>query len=214
MVAGRIQALILLLSSCLSVLGAVLLAPVLPRISEAFAGTPGVETLTPIVLTAPALVIGLTAMIAGRIVDRVGRKRLLVWSLVVYAFVGTAPLWLPSLELIVASRVLVGLTEAAIMTCCTTLLADYFHGPQRERYFGLQVVCTTVAATIFFGLGGALGAQHWRAPFWLYAVSLPLAALAARYLWQPAAPPPEPGRSRRCRGAGSPCRSGCPCSAA
>ncbi|MBB3083636.1 MFS transporter [Geodermatophilus sabuli] len=184
--AGRPQALVLLLSSCLAVLGSVLLAPVLPRIQDAFAGTPGVEALTPIVLTAPALVIGLTAMVAGRIVDRVGRKRLLVSALVVYAFAGTAPLWLDSLQLIVASRVLVGLTEAAIMTCCTTLLADYFHGSQRERYFGLQVVFTTVAATVFFGLGGALGAQDWRTPFWLYAVSLPLAALAVKYVWQPA----------------------------
>src|SRR5215212_490993 len=175
--AGRAQALVLLFSSCLAVLGAVLLAPVLPRIEDAFAGTPGVEALTPI---------GLTAMIAGRIVDRLGRKRLLVGALVVYAVVGTAPVWLPSLQLIVVSRVLVGLTEAAIMTCCTTLLADYFHGSQRERYFGLQVVFTTVAATIFFGVGGALGAQNWRAPFWLYAVSLPLAFLAARYIWQPA----------------------------
>jgi MFS family permease len=184
--AGLPQALVLLLSSCLSVLGAVLLAPVLPRIQDAFADTPGVEALTPIVLTAPALVIGLTAMIAGRIVDRVGRKRLLVGALVVYAVVGTAPLWLPSLQLIVASRVLLGLTEAAIMTCCTTLLADYFHGSKRERYFGLQVVYTTVAATIFFGVGGALGAADWRAPFWLYVVSLPLAVAAAKLIWQPA----------------------------
>ena len=184
--AGRAQALVLLLSSCLAVLGAVLLAPVLPRIQDAFTGTPGVETLTPIVLTAPALVIGLTAMVAGRIVDRVGRKRLLVGSLVAYAVVGTAPLWLDSLQLIVASRVLVGLTEAAIMTCCTTLLADYFAGAQRERYFGLQVVFTTVAATLFFALGGALGSVDWRAPFWLYAVSLPLAVAAARVVWQPA----------------------------
>jgi MFS family permease len=183
--AGRPQALVLLLSSCLAVLGAVLLAPVLPRIQDAFEGTPGVEALTPIVLTAPALVIGLTATFAGRIVDRIGRKRLLVGALVAYAFVGTAPLWLPSLELIVVSRVLVGLTEAAIMTCCTTLLADYFHGSQRDRYFGLQVVYTTVAATIFFAVGGALGAQNWRTPFWLYAVSLPLAFFAARFIWQP-----------------------------
>jgi MFS family permease len=91
-----------------------------------------------------------------------------------------------SLELIVVSRVLVGLTAAAITTCCTTLLADYFHGSKRDRHFGLQVVLTTVAATIFFGVGGALGAQNWRTPFWLYAVSLPLAFLAARYIWQPA----------------------------
>jgi MFS family permease len=184
--AGRAQALVLLLSSCLGVLGSVLLAPVLPRIQDAFAATPGVETLTPVVLTAPALVIGLTAMVAGRIVDRVGRKRLLVGALVAYAVVGTAPLWLESLPLIVGSRVLVGLTEAAIMTCCTTLLADYFSGPRRERYFGLQVVFTTVAATVFFGLGGALGSHSWRTPFWLYAVSLPLALAAAKLVWQPA----------------------------
>jgi MFS family permease len=184
--AGLPQALVLLLASCLSVLGAVLLAPVLPRIEDAFEGTPGVEALTPVVLTAPALVIGLTALIAGRIVDRVGRKRLLVSALVVYAFVGTAPLWLPTLQLIVVSRVLLGLTEAAIMTCCTTLLADYFHGSRRERYFGLQVVYTTVGATIFFGLGGALGAADWRTPFWLYLVSLPLAVAAAKLIWQPA----------------------------
>jgi MFS family permease len=184
--AGMLEAVILLLSSCLAVLGAVLLAPILPSIQKAFAGTSGVEALTPIVLTAPALVIGLTATFAGRIVDRLGRKRLLVGALVVYAFVGTAPLWLPSLQLILVSRVLVGLTEAAIMTCCTTLLADYFHGSQRERYFGLQVVYTTVAATIFFGVGGALGSHSWRTPFWLYAVSLPLALLAARFVWQPA----------------------------
>jgi len=183
--AGRAQALVLLLASCLGVLGAVLLAPVLPDIKDAFAGTAGVDALTPVVLTAPALVIGLTAPFAGRVVDRIGRKRLLVGALVVYALVGTAPLWLSSLQLIVASRVLVGLTEAVIMTCCTTLLADYFHGAQRERYFGLQVVFTTVAATLFFGIGGALGSHSWRTPFWLYLVSLPLAAAAARFVWQP-----------------------------
>ena len=183
--AGRVEAAILLLASCLSVLGAVLLAPVLPSIERAFAGTAGVDVLTPLVLTAPALLIGLTASFAGRVVDRVGRKGLLVGALVVYAVVGTAPLYLPTLQLVVVSRVLVGLTEAAIMTCCTTLLADYFHGRRREHMFGLQVVVTSVSATVFFGVGGALGASGWRTPFWLYAVSLPLAALVARFVWQP-----------------------------
>src|SRR4051794_37706076 len=84
--AGRAQALVLLLSSCLAVLGGVLLAPVLPAIQDAFAGSAGVEALTPIV-------------------DRLGRNRLLVRALVVYAFVGTAPLWLPS-------DAIIGLTSA------------------------------------------------------------------------------------------------------
>ena len=214
--AGRAQALVLLLSSCLAVLGAVLLAPVLPRIQDAFADTPGVEALTPIVLTAPALIIGLTAMIAGRIVDRLGRKRLLVSALVVYAFVGTAPLWLPSLQLIVASRVLLGLTEAAIMTCCTTLLADYFHGSQREQYFGLQVVFTTVAATIFFGVGGALGAAGLACA--VLAVRRQPAARVGRREANLAAGPTGAVEARtpswrRCRGVSSAPRSASRCSA-
>jgi MFS family permease len=183
--AGRPQAVVLLFASCLSVLGAVLLAPVLPRMQQAFAGTPGVEALVPIALTVPALVIGLLAPFAGAIVDRFGRKRLLVGALVVYAAFGTAPLWLDALPLIVASRAGVGLAEAAIMTCCTTLIADYFAGRERDRYFGLQTVFTSLSAVLFFGLGGALGDLGWRAPFWLYAVSLVLAVLVGLFIWQP-----------------------------
>jgi MFS family permease len=184
--AGRWQATILLLASCLSVLGAVLLAPILPRMQDAFAGTPGVEVLVPIALTIPALMIGLLAPFAGGIVDRFGRKRLLVGALVIYAVLGTAPLWLHALPLIVASRAGVGITEAAIMTCCTTLIADYFTGRARDRYFGLQAVFTSLSAVLFFGLGGALGNLDWRAPFWLYAASLVFAVLVALFIWQPA----------------------------
>lgn len=183
---GRLEGAILLACACMSVLAAVLMAPNLPRVQEAFAKTPGVEVLTPMVVTLPALMVGLTALIAGRIVDRVGRRRLLVGALVVYALAGTAPLWLPTLPLIIASRVVVGLSEAAIMTCCTTLLADYFQGRARERYFGYQVMTTTIAATVLFGLGGALGAASWRTPFWLYAVAAVLAVLCARFLFNPA----------------------------
>jgi MFS family permease len=176
------QGAILLAGSCLPILGSVLLAPVLPRMIDAFAATPGVEVLVPIVLTAPALVIGLLAPVAGRLVDAAGRKRVLVVALVIYALFGTAPLYLDSLPAIVASRVGVGLCEAAIMTACTTLLADLFDGTARDRWFARQTIATTLAATAFFALGGALGAVSWRAPFALYASSLVIAVLAAVFV--------------------------------
>ncbi|SHM23156.1 MFS transporter [Cryptosporangium aurantiacum] len=186
--AGRLQGVLLLLGSCLPILGAVLIAPVLPDIEDHFAGVAGAEALVPIALTIPALAVGLLAPFAGRIVDAVDRKRLLLVALVVYAIVGTAPLWLDSLPAIVASRALVGVTEAAIMTCCTTLLGDYFSGKARERWLALQTVCTAIAATLFFVLGGALGSAGWRTPFWAYAVSLVLLPLMAAFIWQPARP--------------------------
>lgn len=173
--------------SCLSVLGAVLLAPMQPRMVDAFADQPGVAALVPLVITVPALMIGLLAPVAGRIVDRVGRLQLLTAALVVYAAFGTAPLWLNSLPLIVASRFGVGAAEAAIMTCCTTLLADYFEGKERDRYLGLQMVFTSLSAVVFIAVGGALGQVDWRAPFWLYSVSLVFAVLCPLLLWRPVA---------------------------
>ncbi|WP_239081797.1 MFS transporter [Streptomyces sp. SID9727] len=179
--------------SCLPVLGAVLLAPVLPRMQDHFDSVPGSEALVPVVLTVPALALALLAPFAGMIVDRLGRKRLLVVATALYALFGTAPLWLDSLHAILISRVLVGIAEAAIMTACTTLIGDYYSGELRDRYLALQTMCAAASATVFFVLGGALGAADWRAPFWLYAVGLLVAPLMARAL--PAPLPPTPDRA-------------------
>ncbi len=182
---GLPQLVLLLAGSCLSVLGAVLIAPVLPQLTRAFAATPGAEVLVPIVLTAPALLIGLTAPFAGVVADRIDRKRLLLLAMLAYSVFGTAPLYLGSLGAILASRVLVGLCEGAIMTCCTTLIGDYWSGTRRARYLGLQTLVATLSATVFLALGGILGASGWRTPFWLYVVAAPLAIPMALKLWQP-----------------------------
>ncbi len=186
----RLAAVALMAGSCLPILGAVLIAPVLPRIQEHFQDTPGAEALVPIALTVPALALGLLAPFAGVLVDRLGRRRLLITATVLYAFLGTAPLWLDSLGAIVASRALVGIAEAAIMTCCTTLIGDYWSGRERERYLAVQTMCASLSATAFFVLGGAAGSAGWRTPFWAYAVSLllvPLMAMTLRPVQRPAA---------------------------
>ncbi|WP_336713039.1 MFS transporter [Arthrobacter sp. USHLN218] len=183
--AGVPQAILLLAGSCMPIMGSVLLAPVLPRMGQEFAGTPGSEILVPLVLTAPALMMALLAPFAGAIADRTGRKRLLIAAMIAYAFLGTAPVWLDSLAAIVATRVGVGITEAAIMTCCTTLIADYFVGERRNKYLGLQAMLGTLAATAFMALGGALGSGGWQIPFGIYAVSLVIAAAMLFLLWEP-----------------------------
>jgi MFS family permease len=171
--------------ACLPILGAVLIAPVLPQMHDHFAHVPGVDVLVPMALTIPALSLALLAPFAGVLVDRLGRKRLLVVSTVLYAILGTAPLWLDSLGAIVASRALVGVAEAAIMTCSTTLIGDYYSGRQRDRYLAMQTMCASISATAFFVLGGAAGSAGWRAPFWAYAVSLLLAPAMAAFLPRP-----------------------------
>ncbi|MCL6735136.1 MFS transporter [Streptomyces neyagawaensis] len=183
--AHRLRVTALMAGSCLPVLGAVLIAPVLPKMQDHFASTPGARALIPLALTVPALALALLAPFAGLIVDRLGRKRLLLVATVLYALFGTAPLWLDSLGAIIASRALVGVTEAAIMTCCTTLIGDYYSGHRRVRYLALQTMCASASATAFFVLGGATGTAGWRIPFWVYAVSLLLAPVLALALPSP-----------------------------
>jgi MFS family permease len=177
---------LLMAGSCLPILGAVLIAPVLPKMQDHFASVPGAKALVPLALTVPALALALLAPFAGVIVDRLGRKRLLIVATLLYTVFGTAPLWLDSLGAIIASRALVGVTEAAIMTCCTTLIGDYYSGHRRVKYLALQTMCASASATVFFVLGGAAGSAGWRVPFWVYAVSLVLAPLMATVLTNPA----------------------------
>ena len=193
--AGALQGILLLAGSCMPVLGSVLITPVLPQLSEHFADVPGAEILVPMIVAIPALIIAIFAPFAGQIVDRLGRKTLLIIAMFAYAVVGTAPAWLEGLPEILISRVLVGVCEAAIMTVCTTLIVDYFHEPRRRnKYLGLQTVTTTLAATVFIVLGGALGVGGWHTPFWVYAISIVIAVPMIFALWEPT--PIEAGDTR------------------
>ncbi|AZS38534.1 Inner membrane transport protein YdhC [Microbacterium lemovicicum] len=185
--AGTLQGILLLAGSCMPVLGSVLITPVLPQLSAHFADVPGAAVLVPMIVAIPALFIAIFAPFAGQIVDRVGRKPLLIIAMFAYALVGTAPAWMEGLTEILVSRVLVGICEAAIMTVCTALIVDYFHDQRRNRYLAAQTVTTTLAATVFIALGGALGGTGWHTPFWVYGISVLIAVPMIFALWEPRA---------------------------
>ena len=181
------QGALLLLCSTLPILGAVLLGPVLPDIQREFAATPHVAVLVPLMMAVPALMIAVFAPFAGMMTDRLGRRGPLLAGLAVYGIVGTLPMWLGSLPAIIASRVLLGVTEAVIMTSATTLIGDYFEGTARARWLAFQGAAASLAAMIFFGVGGALGELGWRTPFLMYACSFLLLPLASILVWEPLA---------------------------
>jgi hypothetical protein len=63
--AGLPQGLTLMVMPLFVMLGSVMIGPVLPAIRAEFAGTPNVELLTSLLLTAPALCVALLAPVAA-----------------------------------------------------------------------------------------------------------------------------------------------------
>jgi MFS family permease len=185
--AGTLQGVLLLLPVTMAVMGLVVLVPVLPGMMQQFSYVPGFQNLVPLlVLTLPAACVAILSPVAGTIVDFFGRRRTLIVGLVIYAIIGVLPIFLDSLSAIVLSRVVLGATESAIITASTTLIGDYFHGPDRERWLANQTAVASISAIILAFAGGALGNIFgWRGPFAAYGVSLLFALGLLLWTWEP-----------------------------
>ncbi len=135
----------LLLTSTLTVMSGATIAPSLPAMQEYFADVENSALLVRLVLTIPALFIAIGGLFAGQLVDRIGRKPLLIASTLIYGLAGGSGLILNSLGTILIGRALLGLSVAGVMTGVTTLIADYYTGQKRANFMGLQAA--------FMGLG-------------------------------------------------------------
>jgi MFS family permease len=161
------------------------LVPGLPQLFRQFSSVPHFELLVPMIITVPSLCVALTSGLAGVVADRLGRRKLLLVALLAFSLLGLAPLMFDSLLLIVASRVVVGLAEAAILTVGNALMGDYFEGAQREKWLGYQNMLSPLIGSAILLSGGLLAGVHWRYPFLLYLSGLAVFALAWFACWEP-----------------------------
>jgi len=180
------------------------LVPGLPQLFQQFSSVPHFQLLVPMIITVPSLCVALTSGLAGVLADRYGRRKLLLAALLAFSLLGLAPLMFDSLLLIVASRVVVGLAEAAILTVGNALMGDYFEGAQRDKWLGYQNMLSPLIGSAILLSGGLLAGVHWRYPFLLYLLGLVVFAIAWYACWEPerereaaqagAAAPPFPWR--------------------
>ena len=174
-----------LLVSSLTIMSMITISPSLPKMSEAFADIPNAEFLVKLVMTLPALFIAFFSPIAGILIDRYGRLKLLYLSLILYAISGASGYFLDNLFYILAGRAVLGVAVGISMTIVNTLVADYFEGPARQKFVGLQVAFMSLGGILFIGLGGILADIDWRLPFLIYLFSLIVFPLTIAFLYEP-----------------------------
>ena len=176
----------LLLVSSLTIMSMITISASLPDMTKAFSDIPNNMALVKLVLSFPGLFIALSAMLAGVVIDKTGRLKLLGLALVLYALGGTSGFWLDNLYGILAGRALLGISVGISMTIVTTLVADYYQGKSRQQFAGLQIAVMSLAGILFITLGGVLADIGWRIPFLLYFFSLIILPAAYIYLREPA----------------------------
>jgi MFS family permease len=175
----------LLLVSTLTVMAGATIAPSLPSMREAFQEIPNAGYLVRLALTLPALLIALGAPFVGVTIDRLGRKPMLLGSLLLYGIAGSSGFLLNHLGAILVGRAFLGLSVAGIMTTATTLIADYYTGSARAQFLGLQSGFMGLGGVLFLTLGGFLANINWRLPFLIYLLAILLVPLVALFLPEP-----------------------------
>ena len=184
--AGIPQGLTVILTGFLPILAIVSMFPAVGAMIGHFAPTdPNAATKVPSMVTAPGLSIAVIALFAGAMVDKFGRRRLLIASTFTYGFIGVIPFFLEDLDLIYASRLLLGVSEAAILTTVNTLIADYWDEAGRRRWLTLQGMVGPALSSIMIFFAGTLTAWKWNGVFLLYLIAIPITLAMIRYMFEP-----------------------------
>lgn len=185
------QGIIVVVSAFLPIFAIVSMFPALPSIMAHFADNPNAREIVPLMVTAPGLAIAIMAPFAGYFVDRFGRLPLLIWATFLYGFFGTAPFFLENLTLMFASRLALGVCEAAILTVVNTLIGDYWDDKGRRDWLFLQGVAGPIMGALVIRAAGPVTELVWNGVFLIYGVAFVIFMLMKLYLFEPKRPEHE-----------------------
>ena len=128
------------------------------------------------VVSGYALALGLMLVTGGRLGDAHGRRMMMAIGLGGFVLASAGAGLAPSIEILVAARLVQGLAAGLLTPQNTGLIQSLFSGPERGTAFGLFGLTVSVSSAIGPILGGALIAtlgeeSGWR---WIFLVNVPI----------------------------------------
>ncbi len=165
---------IITIISGISLLGLVLIPPVIPWLIAPLNATESNIGLIMAVFTLPQI---FTAPLLGLFADQYDRKKILIFCLVIYAFSGSAIAWTNSFVLVLLLRAIQGSVCAAFYVLTLTFIGDIYTGNQRKQANGILSMVNNGFGIIIPIIGGYLAFLNWRYPFLVYSVAFLVAIL-------------------------------------
>ncbi len=160
----------------LAFLDATIVNVAFPSIRESFPTT-SIASLS-WVLNAYNIVFAAFLIVCGRITDLLGRRRAFVAGVGLFTVASALCGVAPSLDLLVAARIVQALGAAMLVPASLALVVEAFPGERRSHAIGLWGASAAVAAGLGPPIGGALvELGGWR---WAFFVNIPFGVVA---LW-------------------------------
>lgn len=162
-------------------------SPALPAIAQALAIAPSAAA---VILTAYLVPYGLLQPLCGAVGDAVGRVRLL--RIIVAGLAASTIICsiAPTLEALVAARIITGCFAAGIITVSQAIVGDVVGEQDRQGAIGLLMGITFTGQGLSAGLGGIIcDLVGWRAAFVCFGILGALAWLGAMRLREPGKKP-------------------------
>lgn len=170
--------------------------PALPALTEGFGAPMSHAQLT---LSAMLLAFGISQLIWGPLSDRFGRRPILLWGLAAYTLAAFGSTFAPSMQLLIAWRIVQGGAMGAVVMCARAIVRDLYQPSEGARIMSKGLTGLGILACISAPVGGFLAQYHgWRAALTapvIFAVCA-LALVAIRFQESLARKNPEALRAR------------------
>ncbi len=145
-----------------------------PDLSRSF-GNASLSSLS-WVLNGYAIIFAALLVPAGRIADRVGRKRVFITGLLTFSAASALCALAPTIPFLVGARVLQAAGAAMMIPTTLGLLLPAFPVEQRPLAIGIWSAVSGVAAALGPPIGGILVQLSWH---WIFLVNVPIGLLTA-----------------------------------
>ena len=124
------------------------------------------------------------ALIGGRFADRIGRKKVLIWSTATFAIFTLCTVWVNSFNSLLAVRFLAGAGLGGAMPILITLASEAVSPQNRGRAVGLMYCGMPVGAAILSLIAATEFGANWKNVFYLGGL-LPIFAIPLMMLFLP-----------------------------
>lgn len=130
------------------------------------------KTMVQSLLSVPCIAIIPTTIIAGKLMSKMSKKKLLLVGAICFTLGGTLPFFMHSFYAILAMRAVLGVGIGITQVLATAILVDIFSGEESQKAQGRLQTAQMLGAAFMVFTGGRLADIQWNLAFLIHLIGV------------------------------------------